>query len=54
MLMVMQGKGDTHVLLVQVQIYEPTLEISVEVPQKAENRSIQMFGDIPSECSILL
>lgn len=53
MLVMTQGKGDTHVLLVQVQIHKPTLQISVEVPQKVENGSTQMFGDIPSECSIL-
>lgn len=54
MLVMMQGKGNTHVLLVEVQIYKPAMKVSVEVPQKAENRSIQTFGDNPSECSILL
>lgn len=38
--MMMQGKGNTHVLLVEVQIYKPTLEINGKVPQKAENRSV--------------
>lgn len=33
------GKGNTHLLLAGVQIFTPTMEISMAIPKEAETRS---------------
>ena len=46
MLVRMWGKGNTYLLLVEVQTCTSNMEISVEILQKAENRAIKRSNHI--------
>ena len=49
-----QRNGNPLILLVGMQAGTATLEISMEVPQKIENRTITLLGIYPKDTDVVI